>query len=352
MKHLLIAILVSTSIAGYSQAYTNIVPDSSFEILNPGCGTTYGLGQIDSASTYWQSGNKGSTDLYHGCYFGPPFNAYMENYPSCIGGAQYPRTGGVFAGICAIDRPNRNLNYREYLQTQLLIPLEAGKKYYAGCHVSLGESYKRFSVNSFGLLFTDSVPAYDSSYFFGSWMQWGPIRQEAQVMNDTTINLMDTLGWILVADTFIAQGGEKWLTIGNFRNDAHSVFVPTNYNSVSSDSASYYFVDDVFLYCIDTSCATVPVIGIKETQTYRHNFGLYPNPAIHEITVEIDAFNDQKSALLRIYDLAGRLRKSDELLLHSGKGITSIADLPNGAYFVEVIMNGFVRSVQKLIILK
>jgi hypothetical protein len=351
MKRLLVAILVSISFAGHSQAYTNIVPDSSFERLKPcyDTGVFYGVGS-STWLDYWKNGNEGSSDFFMS-FTCTPSNITLSNYPGSGYGYQYPKSGNCYAGLCVMIKPTRNLNFREYLRTELLMPLEAGKKYYAGCYVSIGEYGDFYSVNNFGIAFSVDSLIPDTSIECCPGEPGHPIIFNAQVMNDTIFNLSDTLGWVLVADTFIAQGGEKWLTIGNFRDDAHSVFVPTSHpNSV--DSASYYFVDDVFLFCIDTSCATVPVIGIKETQTYRHNFGLYPNPAIHEITVEIDAFNDQKSALLRIYDLAGRLRKSDELLLHSGKGITSIADLPNGAYFVEVIMNGFVRSVQKLIILK
>jgi hypothetical protein len=351
MKRLLIAILVCFSFAGYAQAHTNIVPDSGFERLKPCYDTAVFVGVGNPQWLYyWQNGNGEGTTDYYMYYYCTPSNTLYGNYPVCTGGNQYPRTGDCFAGICATDRPNRNLNYREYLQTQLLMPLEAGKKYYAGCYVNLGESYKRFSVNNFGLLVTDSIPAYDSSYFFGDWYQWGVIKQTPQVINDTTFNLTDTLGWVLVADTFVAQGGEKWFTIGNFRDDVNSIIIPTNYNSASSDSGSYYFVDDVFLYCIDTACTTVPAIGIKEKIRDNEAVNAYPNPAKNKLTIEFPDFIHTNIIEVKFYNVFGEVSASN--IIEQTKSELDTEKLTEGIYYLKFFVNGRVHAIRRIIIIK
>lgn len=54
-----------------------------------------------------------------------------------------------------------------------------------------------------------------------------------------------------VSGTYVASGGEKYITIGNFNNDANTDTVKTD-TSLSSGNICYYYIDDVTVAeCVD-----------------------------------------------------------------------------------------------------
>jgi gliding motility-associated-like protein len=66
-----------------------------------------------------------------------------------------------------------------------------------------------------------------------------------QIENPKGHFLSDTLNWMLVSGSFIASGGEQYITIGNFYvNDS------TNYIQISNSKShlTYYYIDDVSVY--------------------------------------------------------------------------------------------------------
>jgi gliding motility-associated-like protein len=67
---------------------------------------------------------------------------------------------------------------------------------------------------------------------------------------------MDTLGWIQTKGLYKAQGGEQWLTIGDFgitRDDTllQAVLSPTG-NFMGDVNETYYYLDDVSITLVDT----------------------------------------------------------------------------------------------------
>ncbi|MCX6210516.1 MAG: T9SS type A sorting domain-containing protein [Bacteroidetes bacterium] len=102
----------------------------------------------------------------------------------------------------------------------------------------------RISCNNQGLLFTKNAVYVDTA---------NPniynLPANPQVENKSIIQ--DTLNWVKVAGVFTAQGGEQYLTIGNFRTNATSAF--TVFQSVGYGGAAYY-VDDVAVYNLDSFC--------------------------------------------------------------------------------------------------
>ena len=59
--------------------------------------------------------------------------------------------------------------------------------------------------------------------------------------------LTDTVNWVLVSGSFQAQGGEKYITIGNFNKDSLTDTLKCDTTPWKADMA-YCFVDAVFLY--------------------------------------------------------------------------------------------------------
>jgi len=87
------------------------------------------------------------------------------------------------------------------------------------------------------------------------------------------------------------------------------------------------------------ACGTVT--GINETNDFDNNFALYPNPTKNTFTV-----SDLKTANISVYNQLGSLVKQQAF---ENETISlSIADLPQGIYMVEVLVDGK-RNVSKLV---
>ncbi|MBO5964115.1 MAG: OmpA family protein, partial [Bacteroidales bacterium] len=70
-----------------------------------------------------------------------------------------------------------------------------------------------------------------------------------QVVNPFERPLLDTEKWQLIEGEFIAKGGERFLTIGNFYPAEHSnVLFPAFLKEILP--GAYYYIDDVELYCL------------------------------------------------------------------------------------------------------
>jgi len=70
--------------------------------------------------------------------------------------------------------------------------------------------------------------------------------------------LADSVGWTRVSGLYIAHGGEKFITIGNFNDNAHTTTSPPDDGTIEHSFASAYYIDDVSVTPIG---ATVPFLG-------------------------------------------------------------------------------------------
>src|SRR5690606_35185873 len=53
----------------------------------------------------------------------------------------------------------------------------------------------------------------------------------------------DTVAWVEVFDYYMAQGGESYITVGNFFGDGDTDFSP----GCTPPMFSYYYIDDVYV---------------------------------------------------------------------------------------------------------
>src|ERR1043165_2801066 len=235
--HILISLIFVFSSRGHAQ---NLVPNPSFEQYAQ-CPDTAaaGLGFDDFLDPTWFQFN--SADYFNSCdtlgFFGVPMNF--------IGGYQFPRTGNGYVGLT----PFRPAMFgREYIEVDLTTPLTAGQTYYVQYFVNLAGQY-RVAIENMGALFTDTVyvPWPPPSY---TWVTGTP-----QIENAPGNMLSDPTGCIEVLDSFVGAGGERYMTIGNFRDDPATVY--QSYFTGTGYDVSYYFIDDVYL-------GTTPPVGIKE----------------------------------------------------------------------------------------
>ena len=171
--------------------------------------------------------------------------------PNNFGGHQYARTGNAYVMTTTFyGTPDG----RTYIETPLLDTLIKGKKYCIEIYVSLGE-ISEFTTNNLGVYFS-----YDSISDQNNWFYY---LHYIPQFEHTTIISTDTINWILISGEYIAGGGEKYITIGNFRNDANTDTL--KFGSVGM--YAIYYLDDISLYLCDSTSETNSTLFIPDTFT-------------------------------------------------------------------------------------
>jgi gliding motility-associated-like protein len=230
------------------------VPNPSFE-QHDTCAPVMGICVTCTVVPNWFGTAISSIDYYNTCSNFLPFGyPTLATIPLTCRGYQYPHTGNAYTGMTLYDT-EYNLTdtvnvFSEYLSAKLTQPLKSNGCYYAETYVNQSNS-SLLAVNQISILLSTNVYSLSSFIFDNSILP--------QVQYDTTLFLIDTLNCVKVSGNFIAQGGEQYLTIGNFRDGAHLKKIPisTNFssavNGMCGDSLrpflyAYIHVDDVSLY--------------------------------------------------------------------------------------------------------
>lgn len=178
------------------------------------------------------------TSDYYNCFY----------YASEIDTLGYSGTG--YMGVSCL-RPSWNKPYREYVGRWLDSSLVQGQEYYVEIWVkSAGD--KCVATDAFGILFTNGLPQPVDS--------WTPLLPYTPQVQNPQFRMIDnTFGWIKICGTFVAQGGENFMTIGSFKDDDESTFTKIDTSYCSGDSYgvhwSYVLFDNV-LVTPDLSYAT------------------------------------------------------------------------------------------------
>jgi gliding motility-associated-like protein len=202
----------------------NLVPNPSFEDI-VSCPTIDG--QIYLAAPWFQpificgwganTTDCSSSDLFNACHVPNPPNWNM-GVPNNELGYMVARTGAGYAGIALWQ----DYGGRERIEVKLLDSLN--KIMNDGITHLTSSSNLQFKFTSDSLL--------DNQ-------QFGEVYYIPSVSNLEDSIISDTSNWTEISGCYLAAGGEWFLTIGNFYNNANStVEDPTA-------AAAYYFIDDV-----------------------------------------------------------------------------------------------------------
>ena len=241
---------ISIAVNTYAQ---NLVPNSSFENYNS-CSPEQDL--MDTSSVYfptiknWMSAGPVSPYLFSSC---------LGNVPNTtLYGYHQAHTGTGFADITTCTQFAQEdtichlcWNDRTYIQVQLTEPLKKDTQY---C-VEFWVECAAMSVEGDFYVATARLGAYLSPERHQSHFAGGPSsllkNVKPQVENDSDNYITDTLHWQRIHGIYKAEGGEQWLTIGNFYNDTLTpvkLFVPAN--SYHVDSISDILIDDVSITAV------------------------------------------------------------------------------------------------------
>lgn len=211
----------------------NLVENGSFESTT---GKVKKLAQIDLA-TGWLSPTGVKADL-----FVPSDKLPDIGTPKNLYGKEDPKEGSNYAGIVAYSYNDKMP--RSYIMTKLKTPLKKGQKYCVQFYVSLAELSK-YSSNQVG--------AHLSKKPFGTDTKSSIIDKTHVLHSDNKI-FNANYNWDKVCATFTAEGGEKYITIGNFANNDGT---RNERNKKVADFkgtpiiAAYYFIDDVSVIMLE-----------------------------------------------------------------------------------------------------
>jgi hypothetical protein len=405
-KSILLLILVICFIDAHAQV--NYVLNPSFEDYSK---CPYALDQIKFAN-YWSPidtlnypptdsfGDPRCTPEYcNKCagsnpYAGVPWNGYF-----------YPRTGNGMAHVMMYYDGSLSNNFpdqRNYLQGRLYRTLVAGKSYCVTFFVSF-EFNTGYAINHIG--------AYLDNGEIDTTQNCGlPQTTHIPQVADSNV-IFDSINWTKIEGSFTATGAEKFITIGNFFDLAHTTAV---YIPGSADPVSFYLVDDVTVvqsetpayaggkkfklktdsvfigrsevlpdcewyrngvlidtfhsgfwvkdtanttyvvkqdFCgnvkYDTAYIVIAKLGVSSVGS-EGVFKVYPNPATKEITIQ--TVNNVSSAQLAIYDLSGRVILMRNVGFVEGETHVPLA-LSGGVYVVELIDQEGRKNIQRLSIL-
>ncbi len=314
----LIQVLTITLLTQVNANSQNLVPNPSFEIYTacPDNISSPGDDQVLKA-TGWSSFRETSD------YFNTCANAtfWQAGVPSNVVGVQAARDGKGYLGLATFVR--NTANAREFIGAKLTTTLTIGKNFVnlfanlagkPGITLACNKIGVRFSKNSFSVL----NPA--------------PINNKAHVY--TTVKLIDTMNWVKISGSFIADSAYKYLCIGNFFDDANTDTLSMNVGLYSSN-LSYYFIDDVCV-SLDSLCSKNPV-GFMNSNL-RRGINIYPNPFINKLTVSIDTEEKVEKLLYKIINHLGQ--SIIEQTISENKFEVLLDEVPSGIYMFCLIVQG------------
>ncbi len=188
------------------------------------------------------------------------------------------------------------------------------------------------AINSIGAYFTTSAPTMTNVY----------ISATPQVINQNGF-ITDTIVWTEIKGCFTAQGGEQYVTIGNFNSNANTdtLFVGAINPISNAPGYAYYYIDSVSLWQ-----NSFPV-GIKE-QAKNEVVSVYPNPATDVITFKFADATEKRR--IEIYDAIGGLVLSEDASTQNSSLKTH--HLANGIYFYSILVGEKTIKTDKIVIIK
>lgn len=281
----------------------NLIPNPGFEkVIN--C-ELLGSGISFQTAPPWNGPDLGTADLFNTC-------AIVDDrwlVPVNGHGYQYPHSGNGYAG--AVFYADSSL-YREYLQVKLDSDLVANQTYDVSFYVSLS-SAKDAGCNNIGLYFSKTAIQTDTLVL---------LHLLPQIVEKAIIT--DTAKWTAVGGKFLAQGGERYIIIGNFFDNKSTrlIYADSRYTPFS-----YYYIDDVNIHRGSPLCNA--------------DFKIQANPSVNFIQIT----GPSCKLRIRIFNVIGQLLYETDFIYSTNIGV---GFLPAGIYFIECL-NGMQRMTKKFL---
>ena len=204
----------------------NLIPNPGFEETSGCPGASVWLRHTD----HWYNlpNHNGSADQYYGdCDYNGIINPMAPN--------QRPFEGqGYGGGFCFYGQYDQG----EYLCIELNESMMKDSVYYIEFYVLPSPKYPNF-IDSYGAHFSVAAPTGNGN---GLKTQ---TQFEEHIGNPRGQLIKDTINWTKISGLYTAKGGEKYMTLGNFRNTAQTKYLSYDRNNHTNIHSAYFFVDGV-----------------------------------------------------------------------------------------------------------
>lgn len=206
----------------------NLVPNGSFENLSD---KLRRYGELELA-TGWENASEAPADV-----FSTTAHSHYATVPENYMGKEEPYEGNNYAGFVAYSFPSNRPKPRTYLSVRLKKPLEKRGLYCVTIYLSLSD-LSHYATNGVGFVLSKGSISHKSGVITS------PDAQTADL--NPVIDKRD--GWFALCKAVSAQGGEKYLTIGDFMSDDQlhkQTMDPVSGDTRPMETVAYYYVDNV-----------------------------------------------------------------------------------------------------------
>jgi hypothetical protein len=316
-------ILISFLLPSALFAQQNLVPNPSFEdtVYCP-----FQTNQINATAFWLNFGN--SPDYFHAC------GQNGLNVPNAFTGFQYANSGQGMAGIATYvwEQSPGWPHFREYIGVELKEPLIIGEKYFISFFTNFSgylPNWQKIAANKIGLKFS-TVP----------YSEQNPPALTNSAHLFTNDILKDTVAWVKISGSFIADSAYNYLIVGNFFDENNTdtlIFGGPPFGG----SGSYYYIDDV---CVSTDSIYNETWTSIEKVNKPKSATFYPNPSNGKLKVKSGYLIEK----IEVFNSIGQL-----VYLNQPGEITeqeiNLNHLPSGSYIIR-ISNSIETITNKLIL--
>ncbi len=255
-------------------------------------------------------------------YSGVPINLF---------GYSNAKDGNGYVGLGIYEKGGYG---KEYIYQKLTQPLQSGKVYCLSFYVNRADRFT-YAIKNIGALFTTNLQPVTNGY---------EINATPQVINQGSI-ISDTINWTQIQGCFTANGGEQYITIGNFTTNFNTDTLNTNSTNLvpGREATSYYYIDDITL--IDQS-----TVGIDELNLSA-KINLHPNPNNGTMVLDYDLGADD-TGTLQLMDVTGKIISSYKIVANKGILQMNEQNLMNGVYFYRILVKDKIVKTDKVVIIK
>ncbi len=245
IKTLFIAIFLLSSPFFYGQ---NLVPNFDFETMSS-CPT--GGSGLNNLTSWNNPNNSYLVDYFNSCDAGT-----FISVPVNFGGYQPASSGNGYLKISYLENagpPTAPFNSlspnRGYAEVQLTQPMQAGETYCVGYFWNFANN-AQVATNNMDIAFSNATLGANGGVAYTN-------SPQISVSGVYT----DTVNWNLFQQTYVATGGESFMTLGNFAAQAPSIASVGNSNGQIPEAI--YYIEDVFVLHLDATISTVSSLCIS-----------------------------------------------------------------------------------------
>lgn len=310
MKTLLTLLLFSAAFVCFGQ---NLLPNPDFENANcndAGIGQ-YGSQQFFALEEWFRPFSSGTPNYFNSCYND---NAPSIGIPSNIFGFEDAFNGDGYVGLGLYEPESSNglaNEVQEFLSNEFSEPLIAGMEYRLSFWLSLSDS-SSYKTNRLSAYFTEEL--YEVEYLDETFEAIFVPDYQLEILG---LHEVSKDGWYYFEGTYVALGGERFITIGEFENNDNidAIYL----GEFQSAEYAYYYMDGVQLVSN----------GVSVKESVESSLEIWPNPVSRGGVLNIRGLSLQEPWV--IFNSTGQLVMESSI---SSDG-QFVIELEPGMYFVR-----------------